>query len=194
MRIRLSPAWYHHREIFDICESSTSLYERFLALSLEYDLVPRELLTIPSQSSTSSSGDDEESTRQSADSDSRDGATYGRGIRLINGNNPSHKEQEAAKEEEEQNQIQRRILEKRVLGPGYTQSGGGGSGRDVNGSAAGMNEEDEDDDSSEESSDDDDEERIAMPTASMAGMSLSNTAGGADEGAEPKTASTALSS
>ena len=42
-------AWYHHREVFDICESETSLYERFLALSHEYDLVSPDLLVIPSQ-------------------------------------------------------------------------------------------------------------------------------------------------
>jgi hypothetical protein len=183
--MRRLAAWYHHREIFDICESSTSLYERFLALSLEYDLVPRELLTIPSQSATLS-GDNDESTQESADSESRD-ATYGRGIRL-NGNN-NQKEQEAAKEEEEQNQIQRRILEKRVLGPGYTQSGGGGgSGKDANGSTAGggLNDEDEDDDSSEESSDDD--EQIAMPTASLAGMSLYTQKVGGNEIGEGKVA------
>jgi hypothetical protein len=44
-------AWFHHREVFDMCESETSLYERFLALSQEYDLVSPDLLVIPSQKS-----------------------------------------------------------------------------------------------------------------------------------------------
>ena len=48
-RSPLRAAWYHHREVFDICESETSLYERFLALSHEYDLVSPDLLVIPSQ-------------------------------------------------------------------------------------------------------------------------------------------------
>lgn len=147
-------------------------------MSLEYDLVPRELLTIPSQSSASSGNDiNEGSTHENGDADGKGDHTYGRSIRL-NGSNAHHKEQEA-REEEEQNQMQRRILEKRVLGPGYTQSGGGvggsAAGKDANGSSSGsgISEEDEDDDSSEESSDDD--EQIAMPTASLAGLSLGSS-------------------
>ncbi|KAM0748119.1 Mob1/phocein, partial [Meredithblackwellia eburnea MCA 4105] len=40
-------AYYHHRRIFDSCEAETSLYERFLALTANFDLVDAELLIIP---------------------------------------------------------------------------------------------------------------------------------------------------
>ncbi|KAK9900460.1 Mob1/phocein [Cystobasidium minutum MCA 4210] len=175
-------AWYHHRELFDLCESSTSLYERFLALSIEYDLVPRELLTIPSQHEQSQSADSSDaSSNNNTDSNEtsssnnehtrehRSNTVFSRG-----GPGPRmNGHAKEAQEEEEQNQIQRRILEKRVLGPGYTSSGGGGNAT-ANGESGKSNEdEDEDDDSSEESSD---EELINMPpVASMAGLSLKDT-------------------
>lgn len=60
------PAWFHHRPLFDACEAETSLYDRFLALSHQYELVSPELLVIPSSnhksnsSSSSESSDDEE--------------------------------------------------------------------------------------------------------------------------------------
>ena len=40
-------AYYHHREAFEQAEAESSLYERFLALTSKFELVPPEFLVIP---------------------------------------------------------------------------------------------------------------------------------------------------
>ncbi|KAG0149359.1 hypothetical protein CROQUDRAFT_59331 [Cronartium quercuum f. sp. fusiforme G11] len=40
-------AWFHHRDIFEQCESETSLYTRFLALTDRFNLISEDLLVIP---------------------------------------------------------------------------------------------------------------------------------------------------
>lgn len=40
-------AWFHHREVFESFENETSLYRRFLRLSEEYKLIPKQLIIIP---------------------------------------------------------------------------------------------------------------------------------------------------
>lgn len=182
----LCAAWYHHRELFDICESSTSLYERFLALSIEYDLVPRELLTIPSQHASLSENDPSNTDNAEAGHaemtrESRSNTVFSRAGGGIRMNGLANKEDQDAKEEEEQNQIQRRILEKRVLKPSYTQSGGGKENSSSSANGMSNEEEDDEDDSSEESSDD---EVVNMPqtSASMAGLSLNESTNGSGKG------------
>ncbi|KIY45930.1 Mob1/phocein, partial [Fistulina hepatica ATCC 64428] len=41
-------AYFHHREAFEQAEAESSLYARFLALVVKFDLVPPEFLAIPS--------------------------------------------------------------------------------------------------------------------------------------------------
>ncbi|EGO29097.1 hypothetical protein SERLADRAFT_346076, partial [Serpula lacrymans var. lacrymans S7.9] len=40
-------AYFHHREAFEQAEAESSLYARFLKLTIEFDLVPNEFLVIP---------------------------------------------------------------------------------------------------------------------------------------------------
>ncbi|KAH9824161.1 Mob1/phocein [Melampsora americana] len=40
-------AWFHHRDVFDQCETETSLYARFLALTDRFSLISEDLLVIP---------------------------------------------------------------------------------------------------------------------------------------------------
>ncbi|ELU37513.1 mps one binder kinase activator-like 4 [Rhizoctonia solani AG-1 IA] len=51
-------AYYHHRELFSQAEAESSLYARFLALSQQHELVPPELLVIPSESFELNSSND----------------------------------------------------------------------------------------------------------------------------------------
>ncbi|CAH7690302.1 Mob1/phocein [Phakopsora pachyrhizi] len=43
----LAHAWFHHRELFEQCETETSLYARFLGLTDEFGLIAEDLLVIP---------------------------------------------------------------------------------------------------------------------------------------------------
>lgn len=89
-------AWYHHRDVFSACESETSLYERFLALSTEYDLVSPDLLVIPGQQgdgeggSSSSSSDSSEDEQRDHDEEEVEDA------------NPDELEHKLHEEEEEE--------------------------------------------------------------------------------------------
>ncbi|KAI9144238.1 MOB kinase activator-like 4-like protein [Paraphysoderma sedebokerense] len=47
-------AFFHHRQIFDEFENDTALYGRFLELSMQYQLIPSDLIIIPT---TSDGGD-----------------------------------------------------------------------------------------------------------------------------------------
>ncbi|KAI3656574.1 hypothetical protein MP638_001222 [Amoeboaphelidium occidentale] len=46
-------AWFHHRQVFDLYEQESMLYQRFLKLSDLYQLVPPKLIIIPGYGSTS---------------------------------------------------------------------------------------------------------------------------------------------
>src|SRR5712671_7129815 len=46
-------AYFHHREVFEQAEAESSLYARFLALTIKFDLVPPEFLIIPTPSGIS---------------------------------------------------------------------------------------------------------------------------------------------
>lgn len=46
-------AYFHHREVFEQAEAESSLYNRFLTLTVKFDLVPPEFLIIPTPSGLS---------------------------------------------------------------------------------------------------------------------------------------------
>lgn len=166
-----------------MCEASTSLYERFLALSLEHDLVPQDLLVIPSQRLSDTPEDEEAEEAENAharDIGGLGGGRYGTTIRSQHGAAAvAARAEQDAREEAEQVQIQKRILEKRMpghaVGPnsainvgqvGTSASTGGeangfaSSGSSVReheirlGKIIGDDDDDEDGDSSDDSSDD----------------------------------------
>lgn len=56
-------AYYHHREIFEQAEAESSLYERFLALTSKFDLVPPEFLVIPDRMTREDPANDVEPPR-----------------------------------------------------------------------------------------------------------------------------------
>jgi hypothetical protein len=67
-------AWFHHRQVFDLYEQESMLYQRFLKLSDLYQLVPPKLIIIPGYGSTSaaSSAASTTETKEGGDNDGMD--------------------------------------------------------------------------------------------------------------------------
>lgn len=57
-------AFYHHREAFEQAEAESSLYERFLALTSKFKLVPSEFLVIPPRMQAFHDGQERERGRE----------------------------------------------------------------------------------------------------------------------------------
>ena len=53
-------AYFHHRDIFAQAEAESSLYARFLALTMRYDLVPPDFIVIPPTKVITTDGEGEE--------------------------------------------------------------------------------------------------------------------------------------
>ncbi|KAI8060742.1 hypothetical protein BC940DRAFT_311465 [Gongronella butleri] len=60
-------AYFHHRETYDLFENETCLYARFLLLSKSFNLVPRELISIPDGTEVDEDQDDHEDDDEDGD-------------------------------------------------------------------------------------------------------------------------------
>ncbi|MBW0476053.1 hypothetical protein O181_015768 [Austropuccinia psidii MF-1] len=70
----LAHAWFHHREVFEQCETEKSLYARFLALTDEFGLIAEDLLVIPREKDQEDEDvDDQDDEGAQDDDDDEDG-------------------------------------------------------------------------------------------------------------------------